>query len=125
MLNQIRKDRKKELYEATKITPLGIDMYRVLEDFKYYDIVVPAGFETNGANVPRILWSFFPPNRSDYMPAVIVHDYLTDKDEYGKADFLFDKLLKELMIQPITHFCLVKAVKIYHLIRYRTKWNYK
>ena len=122
MLEEIRNDRKKELYEMVKVSPLGVDRYVLLEDFKFYDVVVPAGYETNGADVPRLLWAIFPPNRSNYLPAVILHDYLTDMELYKKADIVFDRALKELIVNKITHFCLLNAVKTYHLIRYRTPW---
>ncbi len=39
-------------------------------------ITIPAGFETDGASVPRLLWVFFPPFGGDYDEAAVLHDYL-------------------------------------------------
>ena len=38
-------------------------------------ITVPSGFESDGASVPKILWSAFPPF-DVYLPAAVVHDLL-------------------------------------------------
>lgn len=37
--------------------------------------VVPAGFVTDFASVPRFLWSIFPPH-GRYSPAAVFHDWL-------------------------------------------------
>lgn len=47
--------------------------YRATNDTLY---VVPAGFRTDGASVPRALWWLYPPFGDDYEPAAILHDYL-------------------------------------------------
>ncbi len=70
------------MYREVYISPQKGDVYRITKPLHYKDIVVPSGYTTNGADVPRLFWSFFPPNRSDYLPAVIVHDYLCDQGEY-------------------------------------------
>jgi hypothetical protein len=44
-----------------------------ITDNKY--VTVPKGFITDGASVPRIFWSIFPP-WGVYGQAAIVHDYL-------------------------------------------------
>ncbi len=40
-------------------------------------IVVPAGFDTDGASIPRVLWALLPPTGS-YMRAAAVHDFLCE-----------------------------------------------
>ena len=37
-------------------------------------VIVPAGFASDGASVPRFLWSMFPPF-GKYLEAAIVHDW--------------------------------------------------
>ncbi len=37
---------------------------------------VPAGFYSDGASVPRVLWSLYPPFGGQYEPAAWLHDYL-------------------------------------------------
>lgn len=38
-------------------------------------VIVPAGFETDGATVPRLLWAILP-SWGTYSRAAVVHDYL-------------------------------------------------
>ena len=40
-----------------------------------YRLVVPAGFETDGASIPWGLRNLFPPN-GPHTPAAVIHDYL-------------------------------------------------
>lgn len=68
-----------------KFSPLITEIYparvRVLKSPLIYhhhsgqDIIVPAGFDTDFASVPRGLWNLFPPD-GDYVKAAVVHDYL-------------------------------------------------
>lgn len=37
-------------------------------------VTIPAGFVSDGASVPRVLWSIYPPF-GDYLEAAIVHDW--------------------------------------------------
>lgn len=105
-------------YSDICITPLKGNRYKVLKDVTYKDVTVPAGYRTNGADIPRIFWSIFPPNKSDYLPAVIVHDYLCDKDDYIRADKYFEEILRSLGVKPVSKFLLVFSVKLYHRAKY-------
>jgi len=111
-------DNKYKLYNDIKISPRPDDRYKVLESFSYGDIVIPVGYKTNGADIPRPLWIFFPPNRSTYLPAVIIHDYLCDIKEFKKADELFKEILILLEINKFTIWVFYKGVRLYHKIRY-------
>ena len=106
-------------YTQVKLQPLKSHKFKLLDDLKYKDVVVPKGYKTNGADIPRIFWSFYPPNRSDFLPAVIIHDYLCDKGEYRKADDLFEECLKELGVKRFDVVVLVGAVRLYHKLRYK------
>lgn len=69
----------------TKALPDG-KKYLLLDDFKYHVgsdnsneiIVVPNGFVTDFASVPRFAWSIVPPT-GKIKPAALVHDYLYSK----------------------------------------------
>lgn len=108
-------------YSDVVVQPLGGNRYKVLEDIMYKDVTVEAGYRTNGADIPRIFWSIFPPNKSDYLPAVIVHDYLCDIEDYKKADQYFNEILKTLRVGSVSRFFLVGSVRLYHKIRYGTE----
>lgn len=55
----------------------------LLDSFKYHVggpdsghiVLVPAGFTTDFASIPRGLWNTFPPT-GPYAPAALVHDWL-------------------------------------------------
>lgn len=72
-------------------------LWKIYQPFEFYltednsdIIVVPAGFITDLASVPRIMWSFLPPD-GKYAKAAIVHDYLYDNGLRTKkqADLIF------------------------------------
>ncbi len=46
-------------------------------------IVVPAGFVTDLASVPRPVWSFYPPD-GPWVKAAVVHDFLYDTQGDGR-----------------------------------------
>ena len=104
-------------YQRLEVSPLPNLKFKLLKDLKYKDITVPKGYETNGADVPRIFWSFFPPYRSDYLPAVVVHDYLCDIGEYKKADDYFEAIMIELKIEKSTIFIMTKSVRLFHFLK--------
>lgn len=84
---------------------------------------IPSGYKTNGANVPRIFWSFIEPNQSDIMPAVIAHDYLCDMaalrlNTFKQADtFLLYNLLS-LGCNKIKAKTIYYSCRVYHIIKY-------
>ena len=73
---------KFELVESYSVT-MPIFKSELIEEIT---VEVPKGYKTNGANIPRIFWSIFPPNSPEYLSAVIAHDYLCDKSSYKLAD---------------------------------------
>jgi len=105
-------------YSDVKLQPLKFHKFKVLEPIKYKDIEVPKGFTSDGASVPRFAWFLFPPNRTDYLPCAIIHDYLCDKEEYKKADKYFKCCLEELKVDKFSRTIMYYAVRIYHKLRY-------
>jgi hypothetical protein len=104
-----------KFYSSVVISPLPEHKYILLEAYTYKDVTVPVGFVTNGADIPRIFWSFYPPNRSDYLPAVVVHDYLCSLGEYEKADRYFKDILKALGTSEFDIFVLHGGVRFYSI----------
>jgi hypothetical protein len=102
-----------KFYADVVVSPLPEHKYILIEEYIYKDVVVPVGFVTNGADIPRLFWSFYPPNRSDYFPAVIIHDYLCFIREYEKADRYFKEILKALGIGSFDVFVLWGGVRFY------------
>jgi hypothetical protein len=83
-----------ELYKKCVVSPRPGNSFKVLEPLLYNDIKVPVGYITDGANIPRIFWILWPPNKTDYLPAVILHDYMCSLGEYRKADKYFRDYMK-------------------------------
>ena len=55
-------------------------VWRLVEDFGYESesgniLIVPAGFETDFASVPRLLWPILPLSDAVYDKAAVLHDY--------------------------------------------------
>lgn len=72
------------------LKPYDKDKFELVEEYQYKDIIVPASYKTNGANVPRVFWSIFPPNSPEYLSAIVVHDWLCEQAaKLGGADLTF------------------------------------
>ena len=108
----------KKLKDSIVTSPYGQRRLRLRRAFTYKDIKVPVGYITNGASVPRFFWWYQPPFDPAILPAVIIHDFLCDKEQYKKADRYFKEILELLDISATRVKILVGAVRVYHKIRY-------
>ena len=53
------------------------NVYTLLKPLLYCGLEIPAGFESDGASVPRLFWStVFPPGDSKALRPAIIHDYI-------------------------------------------------
>ena len=105
-------------YSDVILQPLHKHKFKVVKPFKFKDIEIPENFTTDGATVPRVFWPLFPPNRTDYLPCAIVHDYLCDKEEYKKADQYFKECLECLGVDKFSRTLMYLAVRLYHKLKY-------
>ena len=103
--------------EYPAVRPTHDNKFILLEKYVYRGVVVPEGYKTNGADVPRVFWSIIPPFKPKYLPAVIVHDYLCDMGEYKLADKYFEMILMSIE-DSIETKSMIKAVKLYHKVKY-------
>jgi len=108
-------------YSDFLFQPLRNHRLEVKKDIKVEEcgIFIPKGYRTDGASVPRIFWSIFPPNRTDYLPCATIHDYLCDLENYKKADECFEKCLVKLQVDKFSRTLMLFAVKLYHKIKYK------
>jgi hypothetical protein len=104
------------IYNLCKVSPTYGNRYVLLDQY----MMVPAGYKTNGANIPMIFWWVTPPFKPEYLPAVIVHDYLCDEELYSEADKYFESILYKIDKNWKT-WLMVKFVKLYHRIKYGVK----
>lgn len=77
------------------------------------DVVVPAGFITDGASIPLTLrWRF--PLTGTYFGAAIVHDYiLISSGDWKRANKEFEQEMEALGVSKFDRIVLVSAVKIW------------
>lgn len=105
------------------LKPYDKDKFELVEEYQYKDITVPIGFKTNGANVPRIFWSIFPPNSPEYLSAIILHDYLCDiaktQKDYKYADNKLKEVMTALGANRFTRQCFYLSCRAYHKIKYK------
>lgn len=77
-------------------------------------IVVPRGFVTDFASVPRIFWTFFP-KHGEYTRAAIVHDFLYWEQRCNReqADELFDIVMEDSDVDSTSRFTIYAAVRVW------------
>ena len=111
--------------DEIKVEYLGEGKWKVLEDIQYkvifedgygleeYHLIVPAGFITDFASIPRGLWNIFPPT-GKYLPATILHDwmYFTAWKNKKLADKIFRIFMKELDVAYWKRWIMWAAVSV-------------
>lgn len=70
-----------EFLTELELIHLGGQKWKVAQPLRYRAkdgriFEVCAGFRTDGASVPRVLWALYPPVGGDYDEAAVLHDYL-------------------------------------------------
>lgn len=92
-------------YSRIIIMPVGVEhgrsRYKLVRPYlhkigPHVGILVPEGFVTDFASVPRILWSLFP-TTGEYSSAALVHDYLYGSHNLSR--FLADAIFRAIMRQ--------------------------
>lgn len=111
--------------QASFLTPLQLEYidgknYKLLSAFQYdssldITITVPAGFVTDFASVPKILWNLLPPT-GRYGKAAVIHDYLYRT--YGAsskivADAIFYEAMKALGVNRVIRNVIYLAVHLF------------
>ncbi|MBR8466173.1 DUF1353 domain-containing protein [Campylobacter sp. faydin G-140] len=101
------------------LKPYSKDRFELVAEYTYDTIKVPKEYKTNGANTPRLLWWLFPPNSPEYLSAIVVHDYLCDKEEYRQADEILKQMMIALNCSRFKVNCFYYSCRVYHKLRYR------
>ena len=100
------------------ISPVSEFSYKLNKDLKVkvngLSIIVPEGFVTDLASIPRILWSFDPPFDGKYVLSAILHDYLYTYD-IVKSRKLADNIFYVAMLEEGTS--KFRALKFYLIVR--------
>lgn len=77
-------------------------------------IIVPAGFETDFASVPRCAWWFCPPVTGNHAEAAVLHDYLCVTSSNQKhTDKIFLEAMKANGVGWLKRTVMYMAVRVY------------
>ena len=76
------------------------NVFTLREDLTVQGIIVPAGFSSDGASVPRFFWRLvFPPGDHRAIRGAFVHDWLYRTHPDGWTREMADMLFLELLIR--------------------------
>jgi len=106
-------------YDGPKVQKIGKRSWLILEDWGTPYGTVLKGFTSNGANIPRLLWSIMSP-AGILFEASILHDYFYDKAIENKkvADDIFYRVAIDFNAGKI------KAKAAYYYVKMLGKGNY-
>lgn len=114
----------KNILKELNLTPTLDNKFILNKKLRYRDIEIPEGFETNGADSPRLFWFIFPPFKPKFLLAVIFHDFLIKeayKNGLNKKDIIYaNDIFKELLIDIEDSFVTrssILLVKLYWKLR--------
>lgn len=100
-----------------------MDKFTLTEEFEYYTgtkdvpgdtIIVPAGFVTDFASVPKFLhWLMHPTGR--HGKAAVIHDYMYKMKLYNRAtcDNIFYDAMVVLNVSKVKALAMYKAVRLF------------
>lgn len=81
-------------------------------------VIVPAGFETDFASVPRWAWWFCCPATGNHVEPSVMHDWLcATGDGPERADNLFKESMAANGVSWIKRTVLYTAVKIHRVFK--------
>lgn len=80
-------------------------LHVIIDDRKY---IIPKGFETDLASVPRLLWPIFAPQYSGFVAPAILHDYLYRCPNDITRNFADEVLYSALLAENVTPFTASK-----------------
>ena len=78
-------------------------------------IIVPKGFKTDLASIPRVFWNILPPQQANFIAPAVLHDYLyeTKNMKRKKADDILYSALRESGAKFITASIIWLAVRLF------------
>lgn len=78
------------------------------------EIIVPKGFITDLASVPRFFWSIFPPTKAIYVYPSILHDYLYQSPAFTTRRYADDVFYSFLIERGASQ---TRALEFYYAVR--------
>ncbi|MCK5681545.1 DUF1353 domain-containing protein [bacterium] len=100
----------------------GTERFQLLQDLVYHTdcgsrYIVPRGFKTDLASIPKMLWNIYPPHGL-YLSASILHDYLCENDWMNRkdGDNIFLEAMSHSNVSRVTRTIIYFAVRFYATI---------
>ena len=79
-------------------------------------VIVPTGYTTDFASVPRAFWRIFPPG-GKYRAAAVVHDFLCDESPHScnskQAARIFREAMQDLGVKRWRRAAMYRAVRMF------------
>lgn len=101
--------------------------FELINNFEYHVgcypstdiIIVPSGFVTDLASIPRIFWVLFPPTGS-YGKAAIIHDFLLEENKRTRkeCDKIFLEAMKVDDVNLFTRYIIYFGLRIFDNVAY-------
>lgn len=84
------------------------------------EFLVPAGFATDFASVPRLLWGILPPY-GRHTRAAVVHDWLyaTGYLPRAEADGVFRRIMRECHVGRLRRWTMYLALRLFGWVAWR------
>lgn len=112
------------------LEPVGDNLFELQRNFKAFDghrtIIVPKGFVTDFASIPRIFWPVLNPVEFKTIPPAILHDFMyscPNDIPRAEADSIFYSALIDNLVNPVKAYAYYLAVRIAGF-RYYNKDNH-
>lgn len=99
-----------------KISQKKIKLLKNLHlNYKGIKVVIPKGFKTDGASIPRVFWWFGKPFDGDTLIPAVCHDWLYQKTDIPRliCDLIFLDMMKMDGVGLIKRWTYFKVVLIF------------
>jgi len=110
------------------VTKIGTRSWALFRDLEYHvghegsdnRVLVPKGFITDFASIPRPFWIIFPPD-GEYTAAAVVHDFLYNSQSRTRkqSDEIFLEAMQVLKVNLFKRLIIYRAVRTFGWI----PWN--
>lgn len=108
--------------EPLTVTKINSRLWKIEREFIYFIgkedsdefVVVPIGFTTDFASVPRLFWTILPPDGT-YTQAAVLHDYLYHTQQYSRkrSDEIFYEAMGILKVPRWKKWIMYKCVRLF------------
>ena len=105
-------------------------MWEVVFGFQYFIgkensnewVIVPEGFKTDFASIPRIFWTILPPDGT-YSQSAVLHDFFYSTQVYTRkrSDQIFLESMEVLGVEWWKRKIMYRAVRIFGFLAWKNK----